>query len=410
MSSFSNYFKPCIRAALILVPALLLTTKNFSIALIVASILVSTIYLAQKSNRIKLDKFDFLVIFCMSTYLIGAIPIAIYDGTTARYFQGGVRIILCIPIYFALKLHIENSNFKIKDHLDIGVILGCVGAFSFACYQYFSLGLPRVDGFLFSINYGFLACSLSLLALTLHFKSKFKYMLLFCSVIGMLTVILTFTRGAMFAIPIILVVITCLKFKKIKKTYIILSSIVLIASSMLMYNYSSDFHKRINYTLNEFSLIASGDIIKSSSSTYRVQYWQAAFEAFKTSPLIGLPYTKREELNHKLYLDGKISEGASTVTRGHAHSQYFEMLASNGVLGILSIISILVVPFLLFVSHYKKYGSDWAFSAAVFVLGFAIFGLTEVPLTANLIGSFYGFMLAVFFAIIAAERQGKRVL
>ena len=54
--------------------------------------------------------------------------------------------------------------------------------------------------------------------------------------------------------------------------------------------------------------------------------------------------------------------------------------------------------------HYKKSSSDWAFSGVIFVSGFAIFALTEVLLTANLIGFFYGFMLSLFLAQISVRK------
>ncbi|WP_246752438.1 O-antigen ligase family protein, partial [Vibrio cholerae] len=62
--------------------------------------------------------------------------------------------------------------------------------------------------------------------------------------------------------------------------------------------------------------------------------WYAAVEAFKHNPIWGTTYSERESLNIELFKEGKVDEWTSTVPRGHAHSQYFEAIASNGTLGI----------------------------------------------------------------------------
>ncbi|KGY11292.1 ligase [Vibrio tubiashii] len=405
-----KYYEIFTRWILLFVLSFLLTTNNFSVFFIILFVLLSVAYLYTNRHICTFSKFDLAITFCLSIYFIGAIPIAIYDGTTARYFQGGIRLILCLPIYLSLKTCIENSELKIKSSLDIGLILGSIGAFIISFYQYFILHMPRVDGFLFSINFGYLACTLAFLAFTFSFNSKRKPFLLLGSALCTLAVIFTNTRGAIFAIPLMLALLVTINFNNINKKYILVGTLSFLLVSTVLYNTSENFKSRIDYTVHELTLIASGDIEKSTSSGYRLHYWYGAMEAFKVSPLIGLPYHEREKLNHQLYLDEKIGEGASIISRGHAHNQYFEMMASNGVIGILSVVGIFIIPFFIFVSHYLKHKSHWSLSASIFVFGFIIFGLTEVPLTANLIGSFYGFMLAVFFAIIAAERQGKRVL
>lgn len=395
---------------LLFVPAFLLTTNNLSILFIVASIMLSLGYIMKNKNTLTFSRYDLIFFICLSSYFIGSIPITIFDGSTARYFQGGVRLLLCIPVYYALRNHLESNRNKFTPYVEYGLVIGTLGTFIVASYQYFILDMARVDGFLFSINFGYLACALAFLALTFSCKSKIRWPLLLGSALCTSSVIFTYTRGAIVAIPILIVIIALLNIKTLKKRYIFSGFLTFLIIITSLYNYSEKFKQRADYTLYELSMIASGDLSKSKSSGYRLQYWYGAIEAFKASPLIGLPYNQREELNHQLFIQGKISQGASEITRGHAHNQYLEMLATNGILGLISIFFILVIPLFIFGYHYLKFKSPWSLSATVFVSGFAIYGLTEVPLTANLIGSFYGFMLAVFFAIVAVEKQNKTVL
>lgn len=400
----NSIFKHTILWSLFFVPALLLSTPNLSIGFIITSVLVSIYYLLLNKQLININRFDILVGTCLSFYFLGALPVALEDGSTARYFQGGARLLLCLPIYLALSHYLKITKLNIRKHLEFGVVVGSTGTLVVAIYQYFYLSMPRVDGFLFSINFGYLSCSLAFLAFTFSFNSTRKWWLICAFVMSIVSVNLTFTRGAIFAIPLLLVLYTTIQFKDISKKLVLGIVIVFSTSSYIAYTHSNSFKQRINFTIYEFSNIASGNINQAISSGDRLQYWFGAIEAFKKSPLIGLPYDEREALNQELFLTGKMGERAASITRGHAHSQYFEMLATNGSLGLISIVTTLFLPFILFIRHHISGRSDWALPGAIFVAGFAIFGLTEVPLTANLIGSYYGFMLAVFLANISAEK------
>ncbi|OLQ86132.1 ligase [Vibrio panuliri] len=407
---FKDFYPKAICWCLALVPALLLTTNNFSVGVIILALIISLICL-KKSNKEALQwtKFDSLVAICFSFYFLGAIPVAIADGSTARYFQGGARLLLCLPIYIALSRTLFKQTLPLRTFLENGLIIGSFGAFTIACYQYFYLGMLRVNGFLFSINFGYLACAMAFLAATMMLTSNKKLFLALSFILSVFSVTLTLTRGAIFAIPLVLIVYILLNIRHLNFTRIIIGIILFSCTSIFAYKNFDGFQNRIDHTVKEFNFIKQGNINNAVSTGDRLQFWYGAIVAFDKSPLIGLPYKQREALNHQLYLDGKIGERASKISRGHAHSQYFEMLASNGVLGIISLITIFVIPFFVFALHYFSTQSPWALTGAIFVSGFAIFGLTEVPLTANVIGSFYGFMLAVFFAIVAADKHNQKL-
>ena len=404
LNTYHSIYTKAVCWSCLLVPALLLTTPNFSVAVISFIILASIAYLLNTSNKRQLQRFDKIVIFCLAWYFIGAIPITIYDGETGRYFQGGVRLLLSLPIYLALSDLLKKRTLPIRRYLEIGVILGSIGAFVFACYQFYFLSMPRVDGFLFSLNFSYLACSLAFLSLSLSTNSHKRVWLTVSFCLGIFAVVLTFTRGSIFAIPLLLILFFILNIHRIKKIWIFASFIVFLSICALSYQNSSSVKKRIDYTIYEFSNIANGNLNSAISSGFRLQFWFGAIEAFKKNPIFGLTFSERRQLNHQLFLEGKMGEQASKIQRGHAHSQYFELVASNGILGIITIFSSLLIPLTLMIHHFIKTSSEWAYLGAIFVSGFAIFGLTEVLLTANLIGFFYGFMLCLFFAHISAEK------
>ncbi|MDE1338751.1 O-antigen ligase family protein [Vibrio aestuarianus] len=390
--------------SLFLVPALLLSTNNFSVVVVALTVLFSIYYLIKNRAHCDFNKYDLLITCCLGAYFFASLPITIVDGSTFRYFQGGSRLLLCIPIYLMFRKTFIPRSAQAYEWLSIGIIVGSFGALVLAIYQFAMLHMPRVDGFLFSINFGYLACSLAFLALCLSIKSKYKNLLLLAFIASIISTTLTLTRGAIFAIPIVLIFCAVLNWKKLSLKLISTVIVGFIALSLATYWNSDSVKQRIDYTAYEVSHIISGDIKAATSTGTRFYLWKAATEAFKQSPFIGLPYDEREALNKQLYAEGKVNEYTRNLTRGHAHSQYFEMLASNGILGIVAIIMMLAVPFVVFTQHHRKTNSLWGYTGAVFVAGFMLFCLTEAPLQANLISTFYGFMLATFFALVRIEK------
>lgn len=393
-----------------LIPALLLTTKNFSVAVIILLIALSIIYIVRDRKYLtNLNKLDYLLLFSLSIYFIVNIPIFITDLSDFRYFKGGIRLLLCIPIYImAINILEQKSIDRIVSLLKTGVVIGSFGTFFIALYQFLILKMGRVDGFLFSINFGYLACSLAFLALCLAKEGQYKKLLILSFFASCIACTLTLTRGAIFAIPLLLIGIILIRYKEIKLTKLIAATIAFLAVSYSLYIISPDIRQRVNFTVQEATYISDGDVAAAASTGGRLELWEAAIEAFKKSPIIGLNYKEREILNQKLYKEHRVDKWVTTVQRGHAHNQYFEMIASNGTLGVLGFIGMLFLPMAIFFLHFKKTGSLIGYTGTVFVAGWAIFGLTEVPLSANSLAAFYGYILAVFLAIIRVERYGSR--
>jgi O-antigen ligase len=118
-----------------------------------------------------------------------------------------------------------------------------------------------------------------------------------------------------------------------------------------------------------------------------------------------MTHSEREILNKQLAKEKTITDWAASVPRGHAHSQYFDLLASGGILGIIALIFMLVVPFFYFFRYHQQ--SQAAYTGTLFVAAFATFCLTEVALQQNLISTFYGYMLALLFAATQLEVKHK---
>lgn len=389
----TNYNK-AIQAGVFLMPALLLWTPNFSVAVAAVMVLIAL----TSITKTNITKFDWLVFFCLGFYFISNIPNSIVDLGNFRYFQGSDRLLLCVPLYIFFRQNIVSGT--IEAPLILGSIVGSTGAFLIAIFDHYIMHQPRVNGFLYSINFGYLSCSLAFLSLCLVNIGKRRTALIVAFSIASLSTILTITRGAIFAIPMMLAAYYLLYWRHVKIRHIAILLVSLSTISAITVSYNQLIKNRITLGIHNMAVVVQGEKATNIAIQGRIELWKAATKAAELSPIIGLDYTQREELNRKLYKEGKVSKWVTGVERGHAHNQYFEMLASSGALGVIAMISTLFLPCLIFFRHYIKTQCPIAATACVFVLGFIIFGLTEVPLQANLISSYYGFMLALFFAYI----------
>lgn len=409
----SNKIQYLIYASIFLMLALLLTTHNYSIAIIVGFILISIYGLITHPIKVKLKKIDYCFILAASSYLIAFIPVAIAEGTTLRYFDAPLRFIACIPIYLLLRHFLENQSLndkKLTISIEYGAIIGSIGAFILAIYQIFYKGMPRVDGFLYSINFGYLACSLAFLCLIFYKNSNHKMLNLVGFIAAIIATTLSLTRGAILTIPVLLIITLFfiyrqqLSIKKISTFFMLLISL-----SIISYHSSDNIKQRTDFTVYEMQQLAQGNTANASSSGGRLELWYSAIEAFKTNPVYGATYIDREHISQIGYESGQYTNKSVLVLRSHAHSQYFEILASAGIIGLIALVLYLIAPLIHYYQLLKRNEDNhYALAGLVFTLGICIFGLTEVLLQGNLISTYYAAMQAILFACAVSFKQAKR--
>ncbi|EHY0935648.1 polymerase [Vibrio cholerae] len=382
--------------------SLLLITPGFSVVTVGFLTLYSSVKLIK--NGFNFNKYDVIPMITLSAYFLSNVPITVIDGGTLRYLDAGIRSLLCIPIYFFIKSEIAKGT-NLDSTLCTSTILASFGALAFAVYQFFILNMPRVDGFLFSINFGYLAATLAIISFGLSFtQTQLKHYLYLSAIAATVATTLTLTRGAILTLLLVFILFFIVNIRKIKFKQTLFFTLIIFFLLSVSYQFSPRIQERVDFTIFEISSIASNNVHAAASSGGRLQLWYAALEALKRNPIFGTTYSERESLNIKLFKEGKVDEWTSTVPRGHAHSQYFEAIASNGTLGILAIFAMLILPFGVFLNDYRKTDCPISQTGYLFAFGFIIFCLTEAPLQANLIGTFYGFMVAIFYAYIAAKR------
>jgi O-antigen ligase len=371
--------------------------------------LYSLAYLIQHRRTLTLTRIDLVVIAAMLSYLTGRIGPFILDDFSARYLSAPLHVAASIPIYLMLRhasLHIDLHDYHRK--LAWGAAIGAIGGGTLAAYQFVHLGVERADGFMFYLNFAYLACSLMLICLALLRYRTHRWILVAGVGGGLAAIVFTQTRGVLLAIPLLLALVLLLNIDRIGWRRLCYAVIVLIGFSVTSYLTVPIVQERVNFTIEEIGDIRAGRIEEAVSSGGRVQLWTAAIAAFNQRPSIGLTYPEREALIEEMVAEGELTEWMLGIKRGHAHSQYFEVLATGGLVGITMMGGYLLLPFLGF-GFLRRRDPDnpFALTGVLFTSGFILYCLTEVALQKELIAAWYGYM-QINLLVLALAWQARR--
>lgn len=150
------------------------------------------------------------------------------------------------------------------------------------------------------------------------------------------------------------------------------------AAAVLSYVWLINFVPHNPIVLRAQSFSQHGD-------SFRVAYWKEAVEMIKTSPLIGVG---RREVSRRLVNLTAREYGSplpSKATRD-LHNEYLDIFAARGVMGLILVLMTLGVPLVLLVRRARdpdNSNRDLAVTGILFVVAFAICGLTDVQFQSN---------------------------
>lgn len=152
---------------------------------------------------------------------------------------------------------------------------------------------------------------------------KFRYVSGILFLLGCIALFYNGTRGAWLALaPVILFI--GIYYMLQNKRYMVLGLVFLIASGCVLMN-NDRFIKRISSVTN---------VTTDTSNTERLLMWESAFNMVKDNPVLGVGLGQYKDNYQKKY----ILPEAKQPYLSHAHSNYMQMLAENGILGFLGFI------------------------------------------------------------------------
>lgn len=273
----------------------------------------------QKQIKLNFDYRGYCI--TISFFVISMFLSALFSGDIIYGLKRWVdmwiwRFMPFIVAIFLLK------NYSNAQKLMLTTFAGIIISSVYAVYQGLS-GMSRANGFYgYPMTLAGLLCIFSPLLLIEFFERKLlgKYYWLagmaFC--ICNAALIFNGTRGAWLAVAIVCAMLLIYYMFKSKRNMSIIIIFVVLITSILINN--AKFMYRLD-TIDDFN--------KYQSNTERILIWQSAWNMFKDHPVLGVGLGQYTENYREKYVSPLAKEPHLT----HAHNNFMQMLAENGVVG-----------------------------------------------------------------------------
>lgn len=257
----------------------------------------------------------------ISLFIISMLLSAVFSGDITYGLKRWADMWIWRFMPFVVVIFLLNNYFDAKKVMLTG-FAGITVASVYAVYQGLS-GMSRANGFYgHPMTLGGWLCIFLPLLLIEFFERKLlgKYYwlagLAFC--ICSAGIVFNATRGAWLAVSIVCAVLLIYYMFKSKRNLAV--SIIFIALiSVVLFN-NTKFMHRLD-TIDDFD--------KYQSNTERILMWQSAWNMFKDHPILGVGLGQYKENYQQKY----ISPEAKEPQLSHAHNNFLQMLAENGIVG-----------------------------------------------------------------------------
>lgn len=332
-------------------------------------------------------KLDRPILFFLSGLLISGL-----DVFSIKFLDSVEKIILVILFYYVIVNTIEKlKNIKYIIYI---MTISMIISLSNGIYQIVYTNLDRIKGFSFPLAYGgFLAILLIYTTAYLVFGNNKWYLKLFLlsiSIVEMINLLFTKSRGAWFAFLGGGLSLFWLKDKKWLIGFLLL--IILLGIVL-----PPEFIDRFK---------SSFELEDNRSNEARIKQWKASLLMYKDHFIngVGIGYFTEEFRENYNYL--------KPDNRKHAHNNFLHFLATTGTVGFIAFCYLIwsIVKFLY--NHHLQLRGDWGLfllASLAAVIAFNIQGLTEFNFGDTETLRFFWFIVALNVVIVnnLIEKGGK---
>lgn len=399
---------------LILFPFSITVLHHVHGVVIVLSIImfVMLYFLAEKQSQ--LDKNERYLVFSIVYLVLAIFTVTAYSGideVVMKKLSKFVYLLLIIPVYFFYK-RIKVSYSLVWYGLVIGsLVSGVYGVNQVMKTPAFDVLFSlRAKGVTNAIIYGDISLLLGAMSLAGlgWFKAKSKWHILLpitACIVGVLASALSQSRGGWVAIPFLSLILIWYSRAYVSKHIPVLGVLSVIGVMAIIYLVpQTGVESKLNTTVSNIQLYLNSDVDSSDRQTsigVRLESWKAAWYIFLDNPLIGVGWGSFQD-NAKLFVDKGVIHKSATIF-AHPHNQYLSALANGGIVVGVGIILLFFVPMRMFYKACDPQNKNAdsrriALAGLVFMVGFAIFNLSESFLERSRTVSFFIFYLAVFMA------------
>jgi len=261
----------------------------------------------------------------------------------------------------------------------------------------------RYSGSMNATAYGNIMGAMLLLSLARIAKESLieKLFTFFAFFVGILALIASGTRGAWIGFLLTLLVYVWIYYKNGElKSFIKFIGLFLLAVIFTMnFVKLTSVEDRVLLAKQQVESWLSGKDVNSSVSV-RMEMWSASLKQVNTSlPLTGFGY---RNINSVIAKHASKQAQSQIAQYNHVHNTYLNHLVSEGVLGLIAILALLLVPLKVFVANVKSTKTDESIVASmgvVLMVSFSLFGVSNNLFGDIFINAFYVLYIAILLPL-----------
>lgn len=289
-----------------------------------------------------------------------------------------------------------------------GVAVGAAGAAAIAAYQVLYLHLDRANGFTNAIQFGGIALFLGFASfvIAIFFHREWRWwktaVVTLCGILGLIASLLSETRGAWLAIPLIFLLMAWVLYR-LHGSKVLLKeggAVLALVIAVIAFGHEKIESRALQAVQETQAYFAHG--VADTSVGQRWDHWKLAWEMGLDSP-----WTGWGNRGYQIEKQKRVERGDAAVTTGrygHAHNEILDMFARQGLVGLLALLAFYAVPFWVFFRQMRWNSRQASLQNCLASLGmmlpicYVAFGFTQVFFSHNSGHLFYIFAIVSFYA------------
>ncbi|WP_236079133.1 O-antigen ligase family protein [Paraburkholderia nemoris] len=321
------------------------------------------------------------------------------------------RFLAAAPLFLVLRQGLPRT----LTWTDLSFALGALASLGILLIAPQNSGVDRVSSqFLNAIHYGDIALVLGALSiLSLNWWRKDCLLVRIIKIAGLIAglaaSVLTGSRGGWIAMPVVTALILYVRSGNKSRRWNVLLPLAIMAILAGVYAFSPAARDRVSNISSDLIHYKQGQ--RDTSLGIRLQLYEAAANIVESHPFLGLGAHGFRNSMQSFADAGLLSPLAAQLGRGETHNQFFAYLTDYGIVGGLALLSIYVVPGVIF---WKRLNAPTgparraALMGLTFVVAFWIFGLTVETFDLKTTVSFYATVIAILAALATCADKASR--
>ncbi len=398
-----NIFKFNFLQLVVLSMPLLIVNVKHSSELVILILTIFGVYFSIRERKLpflheQLKIYSYLVLAFFFSIVMSVI---LSNNPVQGIDRIGSNIHFLVAPFVAYSIYKSNVDLKhIVFVVKLSIIIGSFYAIDRNTYSFYRAEVgadsPTIFGFIM-VFFGFITI---IDIWTQSSKEKLFSILIFF--LAIYSVVLSGTRIAWLIFILLLfstMFIWSIRGHLTKKSLLLIVLALSLVTAFSMNN--KQFNEKIETAITE---IQTSSVSKDSSGSVslRLLMWRGGFEAFKQQPIIGYGY-QNTGLEASRYISGRYAK-AFVKEQKMLHNDYINSLVGFGILGLLTFLALIFLPFALFFKQLKA-DKDCARSTigVLFIVALSVFAITDSIYSHNVMRSFIVFFLGILLPLARKE-------